>query len=166
MPYQFDVRVAPAMMRDAWNAWFFRGQRLLPLLPAAVALLAVAAYEHRHGTISTITIFGISALVAFLLMFGTAYFVGLRRSLSKLDSIDEGKATYTLTDSTVGAVSSIGSISLAWSSVAELRRYRGSILLGFKGAMYSTIPAAQIPDDALAFLIDRCRTAGARITGL
>jgi CHASE2 domain-containing sensor protein len=32
--------------------------------------------------------------------------------------------------------------------------------------MYSTIPSSQIPDDALAFMIERCRAAGAKIIGL
>ena len=37
------------------------------------------------------------------------------------------------------------------------------ILIGFRGASYSTIPSSQIPDDALAFLVQRaenCRKAG------
>jgi len=32
--------------------------------------------------------------------------------------------------------------------------------------MYSIIPVAQIPAEALAFMIERCRAAGAKITDL
>ena len=101
-----------------------------------------------------------------VLVFGAGYFIGLRRSLSKLEAIVDGKATYTLNSTNVESVSSLGSVSVSWSAIAEIRRYRDLILLGFRGAMYSTIPASQIPNDALSFMVERCRASGAKITDL
>lgn len=78
----------------------------------------------------------------------------------------DGRATYTFSDATIQASSALGSIALTWSALAEVRGYRDLVLLGFRGAMYSPLPSAQIPPDALAFLIDRARSAGAKISGL
>jgi hypothetical protein len=166
MSHTFEVRVDAAMMRQAWNAWFFRGQRFWRLGIAVALLLGGAALDRRSNHLSTISIVGLTVLGFGLVIFVRSYFVGLRRSLDTLEAIVDGKATYTLTDSTIEAVSSMGSVSLAWSSVAELRRYEGLILLGFRGAMYSTIPYSQITPEALAFLSERSRTAGAQLIGL
>ncbi len=166
MPHTFTVQVDSAMMKQAWRAWFFREQRIWPLV-AAVALIVISAVDDlRHGSVGTISIIGLTVLGGIILLFASSYQIGLRRSLSRLDAIVDGKATYTLTDSTINAVSSLGSFSLDWSTVAELRRYHDLILLGFKDTMYSTIPAAQIPADSLSFMIERCRASGARLVDL
>lgn len=165
MSYKFDVQITPAVMRDAWNAYFFRGR--FWLLGVAVALLLVpVALDLSSGSLSSMSIFALSAFGLTVVLLVMTYFTGLRRSLSKLEAIVDGKASYTLTEETIEAVSSLGSISLSWSAVAELRKYRESILVGFRGAMYSTIPASQIPADALAFMVERCSQAGAKLTDI
>ena len=154
------------MIRQAWNAWFFKEQRVWPLVVGAALVLAYAIYDARSGGLGALSVSLLTLLGLCVLLIVSSYFIGLRRSLSKLEMITEGRASYTLTDSTIEAVSSLGAISLAWAAVAELRRYRTLILLGFRGGNYSTIPVSQIPADALAFMVERCRSAGARLTGL
>ena len=166
MPHEFEVTVDSSMMKAAWDVWFFRGQRIWTLLVAAGLVLVGAYFDSRSGGLSTIAIIGLTVLGLAALIFVTSYMVGLRRSLSKLDMITDGKAAYRLTDETIEARSSLGSVSLAWTAIAELRRYRGLDLLGFRGAMYSIVPASQIPEASLAFMIERCRAAGAQITDL
>lgn len=166
MSYKFAVQVDSAMMRSAWHAWFFRGQRIWTLVVAVALIVVSAAFDFHSGSLHTVSIVGLTASSLAVLLFSVGYFVGLRRSLSKLETIVDGRATYTLSDATIEAVSSLGSVSLDWSAIAELRRYRDLILLGFRGAMYSTIPAVQIPDEALSFMVERCRASGAQITGL
>lgn len=166
MSYKFAVQVDSAMMRSAWHAWFFRGQRIWTLVVAMALIVGSAAFDLRSGSLGTVSIVGLTVLGFAVLLFSVGYFVGLRSSLSKLEAIVDGRATYTLSHATIEVVSSLGSISLDWSAMAELRRYRDLILLGFRGAMYSTIPASQIPDEALSFMIERCRASGAQITGL
>ncbi len=165
VPHEFGVKVDLAMMRAAWHAWFFRGQRLWTL-PVGAGLVLVSAYDSRSGGLGTVSIVGLTVLGLAALIFVTGYFIGLRRSLSKLDMITDGRATYRLTDESIEAQSSLGSVSLAWSSIAELRRYKDLVLLGFRGAMYSIVPASQIPEASLAFMVERCRAAGAQITDL
>ena len=164
--HTFSVQVDSAMMRRAWHAWFFRGQRIWMLVLAAALLAMSAAVDLCSGGLGVLSTVGLTVLGMAVLIFSVGYFTGLRRSLAKLEAIVDGKATYTLKDTSIEAVSSLGSVSLAWSSIAELRRYRDLILLEFRGAMYSTIPASQIPDEALSFMVERCRASGARITDL
>jgi len=154
------------MMRSAWHAWFFKGQRIWRLVVAAALIVIAAALDLGSGHLGTISIIGFTLLGVAVLLFSALYIVGLRRSLSKLESIVDGRATYTLTEANIQAVSSLGSISLAWSAIAEVRKYRDLILLGFRGAMYSTIPASQISAEALSFLVERCRASGAKITDM
>ncbi|MBK8095043.1 MAG: YcxB family protein [Verrucomicrobiaceae bacterium] len=164
MPHEFEVTVDSSMMKAAWHAWFFRGQRIWTLLVAAGLVLVSAYFDSRSGGLGTISIIGLTVLGLAALIFVTSYMIGLRRSLSKLDMITDGRAAYRLTDETIEARSSLGSVSLAWTAIAELRRYRDLVLLGFQGAMYSIVPASQIPDASLAFMVERCRAAGAKIT--
>ena len=166
VPHEFEVQVDSAMMKAAWHAWFFRGQRLWTLPVAAALVLAGAYAGSRSGALGTIAVIGLTVSGLAVAIFVAAYLTGLRRSLSKLNRIADGRAAYRLTDGTIEAKSSLGSISLSWSAIAELRGYRDLVLLGFQGAMYSIIPASQIPQESLAFMIARCRAAGARITGL
>jgi hypothetical protein len=166
MPHKFEVAVDRSMMKAAWHAWFFRGQRIWTLLVAAGLVLVSAFFDSRSGGLGTVSIIGLTVLGLASLIFVAGYMIGLRRSLSKLDMITDGRAAYRLTNETIEARSSLGSVSLAWSSVAELRRYRDLVLLGFRGAMYSIVPASQIPEASLAFLVERCRAAGAQITDL
>lgn len=166
MTRTFTVQVDPSMMKQAWHAWFFRSQRIWTLVVAAVLIAVSAGYDLRDGNLGTVSIVGITILGLGILLFVLGYLHGMRRALSKLDAIADGKATYTLTDSTIDAASSLGSVSLGWSAVAELRRYRGLILLGFRGAMYSIIPVTQIPADSLSFMVQRCRASGARLVDL
>ena len=165
MPHKFVVHVDPAMMKSAWHAWFFRGQRIWTLIVAAALIVFSAVFDLRSGALGAVSIVGLTVLVLAVLLFSVSYFVGLRRSLSKLESIADGQATYTLNATTIEVVSSVGSASLTWATIAELRRYRNLILLGFRGAMYSTIPESQIPEEALSFMVERCRAAGAQISG-
>lgn len=154
------------MMRQAWHAWFFKDQRIWAHVAAVILLAGAAAYDLRDGRLGTVSIVGLTVLVLFILILLSCYRLGVRRAISKLDAIVDGRAVYILTDSTIDATSSLGSVSLTWSAVSELRRYHDLILLGFRGATYSVIPAAQIPAEALSFLIERCRAAGTRLVDL
>lgn len=166
MPHEFEVTVDSSMMKTAWHAWFFREQRIWTLVVAAGIVMVSAYFDSRSGGLGAASIIGLILLALAVVIFLSAYFIGLHRSLSKLDMITDGRAAYRLTDEAIEARSSLGSVSLAWTAIAELRRYRDLVLLGFRGSMYSIVPASQIPAESLAFLVERCRAAGAQITDL
>ena len=164
--HTFDVQIDPEMMRRAWNVWFFRGRRLGRLAIAFLILLAAIVMEVSSGHFGTMSVIFATVLGFTILIYGTAYFVGVRRAIAKREAIVDGRASYTLTDETIEAKSSLGSVALAWSAISEVRRHRDLVLLGFRGAGYSTIPSAQIPEDALIFLVERAKANGAKITQL
>lgn len=166
MPHEFEVTVNSTMMKAAWHAWFFRGRWAWKSLLAAGLVLFSAYFESRSGSLGTISIFGLATIGLAGMVFLAGYLGGLRRSLSKLDMITDGRGTYRLTDETIEVRSSLGSVSLAWTAIAELRRYRNLVLIGFRGAIYSIVPASQIPEASLVFMVERCRAAGAQITDL
>jgi hypothetical protein len=162
MTHSFEVQIEPAMLRRAWNAWCFAGGRGWRLLLAFTAFVVFGVFH--GGPADTVTTAILTAGALAFVMFGVLYVLGLRRAISKSEALIDGKAQYTLTESTIDASSALGSISLVWSALAEVRRYHDLVLLGFRGAMYSPLPAAQIPAEALAFLIERARSAGAKIS--
>jgi hypothetical protein len=166
MQHEFQITVDKSMMKSTWHAWFFRAQRIWSLLVAAGLILVSACYDSLSGGLGTISIIGLTVLGSVALIFVVGYWIGLSRSLAKLDTFTDGKAAYRLTDELIEVRSSMGSVSLGWTAIAELRRHKGLILLGFRGVMYSIIPASQIPDAALTFMVERCRAAGGQITGL
>ncbi len=163
MDHKFEVQVEQRMMRQAWNAWFF-ARGFAWKLPVAMLIILVPVYlDLRAGLLGTTSIIFLTFLGIMTLIFVFGYIIGLRRAQDKLAMIIDGRASYSLSESTIEASSSLGSVALAWSALGEVRRYGDLILLGFRGATYSVIPAAQIPEDALTFLIDQARTAGAKI---
>ena len=153
-------------MRRAWNAWFFKGRRMGLLALACLLLVVSMLLGLSRGHFGTMSVISATVLTFAILVFGAAYFVGLRRALAKREAIVDGRASYTLTEETIEAKSSLGSMALAWPAITEVRRNHDLILLGFRGTAYSTIPSAQIPDEALAFLVERARANGAKIVQL
>ncbi|MEQ1934094.1 MAG: hypothetical protein ABL962_09470 [Fimbriimonadaceae bacterium] len=166
MTHTFVIQIEPSMLRRSWNAWCFAGGRGWRLLIAFVIMSAGLIYLFRDGSPDTSSIVLLTAACLSVTMGCLFYFLGLRRAQAKSEALIDGRATYTFSDATIEASSALGSIALAWSALAEVRGYRDLVLLGFRGAMYSPLPFAQIPPDALAFLIGRARSAGAKIAGL
>lgn len=164
--HTFDVQITPEMMRQAWNAWYFQGRQMGRLAGACLLMLAGILMDVRRGQFGTFSVVSATVLGFGILIYAAGYVLGVRRALAKHADIVDGKASYTLTETTIEAKSSLGSLALAWSAISEVRSYRDLILLGFRGATYSTIPSAQISHEALAFLVERAKASGAKITRL
>lgn len=162
--HSFEVKIEPWMMRQAWNAWFLKGHRMGRIAFACLLLLAAVIFDYRgHGKLGTMSVVCLTVVAFTVIIYLGGYFVGARRVMAKLNTIVEGRASYCLTDDTIEATSSLGSIKLAWPAVAEVRTYGDLTLLGYRGTAYSVIPTAQIPAPALSFLVDRARASGAKI---
>jgi hypothetical protein len=163
MTHTFEVQIEPAMLRRAWNAWCFAGGRGWRLLVCFCAVLLSSKYLYHDGQLDTFSTVALTTIGVVILLYGVLYLAGLRRAQAKSHALIDGKATYTLSDATIEAESALGSIALAWSALADVRLHGDLVLLGFRGALYSPLPAAQVPPEALAFLIDHARAAGAKI---
>ncbi len=165
MMHQFDVEIDVAATKAAWRAWFFRtGVRWkIPLLVALTFLSVSRSFASGNVGLFPIVLVTVTALVVFGVVL--AYFSGLRRSLALRRSVPDARATYRLTEEKLEAGSGLGSLSWTWAALAELRRAGNLVLIGYQGGAYSTVPVAQVPEEALAFLLERCRSAGVRIIG-
>jgi hypothetical protein len=166
MAHKFEVQVEQRMMRQAWNAWFFARGFAWKLPVAMLITLVPVCLDIRAGLLGTTSIIFLTFLGVMTLITVFGYITGLHRAQAKSQALLDGRVSYVFSDATIEGSSALGSIALAWSALAEVRGYRDLVLLGFRGAMYSPLPSVQIPPDALAFLIDRARSAGAKIAGL
>ena len=162
MSHEFSVKVDSAMMKRAWNTWHFGSDRRRANIFVFVLFVILASMQWfvRQGP-GGLTVVCLGLPAAHILL----YFAGRRRSLSRLEGIGDGGAVYRLSNDSIVAESPPGSIGLRWEAVEELRRYGDSVLIGFRGALHSALPIAQIPQTALAFMRERCRSAGVRISG-
>ena len=163
MSHTFEVRIDQEMVRRAWNAWFFRGRRLGRLGFAFLLILTAIGMDVWRGRFGSVSVMGTTVLGMTVLIYIAVYIVGLRRALAKRDLFKDGKAAYTLTEAMIEVSSSLGSSTLVWSVISEVRRYPDLVLLGFGGTAFSTIPADQIPEEALVFLLERAKAGGAKI---
>ena len=159
--HTFDVHITPEITRRAWNAFFFRKRRMVRLGIACLLIIAGMLIEASSGRFGPLSVSSATALALVAIIYTTAYVSGLRRAQASRAEIAEGKVSYTLTEETIGASTSHGSYAVAWSRLATVTRHGDLILLGFHPPGYSTLPVAQVPDEALAFLIARARAAGA-----
>jgi hypothetical protein len=166
MSHTFTIQIEPSMLRGAWNAWCFAGGRGWRLVIALLLTFPTLLNSLQSERLSTASIVVLTTACLGLAIFVLAYWLGLRRAQAKSTALVDGKTTYTLTDKTIEVSSALGSIALVWSALAEVRGHGGLVLLGFRGAHYSPLPANQIAPEALAFLIERARSAGAKIAGL
>lgn len=165
MTHEFEVQVTRPMIQKAWKAWFWKWTRWRKLVSGMGLLGCSIALDVSSGRAGNVTVICLTVLGMGFCLYAGVYFLGRKRAVEKLDLIDQGKAHYTLSQETIQARSSLGSLNLSWTAVKEVRRYEDLVLLGFQGTAYSTLPAGQLPPEALAFLLERAGTSGAKITG-
>jgi len=163
MSHSFSITIEPGMQRRAWNAWCFAGGRGARLVVALGLLGALLFDLFKDGSPGTSGIVLLTAACLTVGIFAFFYLLGLRRAHARSEALIDGKAEYRLTEETIEASSALGSVALSWTALTEVRRHKDLVLLGFRGAMYSPIPASQIPEDALKYLYERAGKAGAKI---
>lgn len=164
MTHEFDVQVTAANVKSAWNAWFFKSESWWKLALGMALLGTSVSLDLSDGHLNTLSIIGLTILGLTPITYVAFYFIGLQKSIKRLAFIQAGKAHYTLSDSTIQATSSLGSVSLGWAALSEVRRYPKVILLLYRGSGYSTLPAAQVPAEAMVFLLQQACAHGAKIS--
>jgi hypothetical protein len=107
---------------------------------------------------------GAILLLGFLLAF-LIYVVPLRKGLARLRAMGVPTATFSLQDDSFTISSELGTTTLPWSAIAEVRRYPSFWLLLFSKTRFATIPLASVPAEAQAFILSRVAAAGGKIAG-
>lgn len=150
MPIEFEVHITESLLH---RVMLRRRFRLWWLKLIAMALIGYAiAYDVRRGHWSTLSTVGVM-LIAFLLLIYIAVYVR-DRSLFADWKRQQGDAPvhYCLTEETISARSNLGSSELKWSVLSGLIEHRDCLLLGMGRTGHLTLPRADVPAEALAFI--------------
>lgn len=156
------LQFTEADVRTAVNCYWKRTVGVT-FVVATVFLIAVFLWRVAGGDRSWI----IGALGAFLLLVvvivATAYIAPYRHALAAFRALDPPEATMTLDDATLSIASSVGSSTVAWSTVKELWRFERVWLLLFSKAQFVTLPVRCLSPEAQAEITERVRSVGGRI---
>lgn len=163
--HEVEIQVNHEMMIKAWRAWFFKNERWLGLGIAILMIAISVCLDLRDDSLGSLSIVSLTVLAMGFCIYAGIYWVGRSRAVAKLGNIVDGKARYTFTEENIQAESSLGSMTLGWAALDEVRQYEDLILLLFRGSAYSTLPKAQFTPAALAFLLERAEVNGIKTRG-
>lgn len=110
------------------------------------------------GLLMAVTILGVAMPLA-------VYVVHYRNSMSKFRAMARPTAVFTADDEGFTISSDEGTATLKWSAVAEVWRSEQLWLILFSKSRFSTLPLEGVPEQMQAFVIDRIRASGGRISG-
>ena len=155
---RYDEALLRAAVLRFW--WDGVGWRLVAAgIVVAACLVFLLGRGDRSWFVGVLaTVLGLA--VAFVV---ALYAVHYREALRKFRAMGAPEATLTATDASFTLASGAGTSTLAWSTVAEIRRYPQFWLLLFSAAQFVTLPLADFPPAARAFVEQRVAAAGGRI---
>ncbi len=160
-PVTFTVRYSRQhCFATAVRYWQRRlGYRYVLELAIGAGLYVLATQgPYRWIEIALLVVVGVFALVG-----AGIFFLHWQRALLGLKALDPPTSTWTFTEEAIAQKSSLGESAIAWENLLEAWRFPDLWILIWGRDVYSTIPAAQFPRDAIAILERRLRDTGARI---
>lgn len=162
MAVAFTARYSEPLVRAAVTRFWLRslGWRFaLTLLGLGLLLSYRVAVGDRSWWVGVL-----GAVVCFsLLLGGLGWFGQRRRALEAFRDLENGEATFTLSEDRLAVRSSRASAELPWSTIREVWRYPDLWLLVYSPNSFSTLPLGGVPPEALAELEKRVRKAGGRL---
>lgn len=160
--YTFVIDMDPALARRAWNSRFRRVKISYWLL--ALVLMALTVWADLHdGSLQTASVITLSIFGLWIAVIIIGYVLGLRALLRGVR--EGGPCVYTLTDTTLNLADSCASVALNWPTLAEIRNLDDFVSVRVKGGGTVFLPTSQIPPEALACLVERSRSHGAKVIG-
>ena len=110
------------------------------------------------GLVAAVVLLGVLMPVA-------VYVVHYRNSLGKFREMSEPVAELVADQNGITMSSDRGSSSLKWELVKEVWRFDTLWLLLFSKAQFVTLPLADLPGPMQAFILERVKESGGRISG-
>ncbi len=150
------------LIHQAMGAFWWRvvGFRFLAALVLTATGLGILVHQGdtswRIGVLASVVSLGIGLAIAL-------YLIHYRNALHKLKAMGRPQATLDLSESSFSLSSGAGMATLPWSSIAEVWRFKTCWLLLFSKAQFVTLPLADLPPDAQAFILERVQAAGGKI---
>jgi hypothetical protein len=111
-------------------------------------------------------IVGLVAAVILLgvLMPAAVYVVHYRNSMGKFREMSQPVAELVADEDAFTFSSDRGTTSLKWDAVKEVWRFESLWLLLFSKAQFVTVPLENVPSPMQAFILDRVRASGGKIS--
>lgn len=106
-----------------------------------------------------------TVLVLSVVFSGALYFLHYRASLHKFRAMGSAQAALRVDDASFSIESSIGSVTLLWSSIKELWRFQGFWLLLYSRAQFNILPVDPLSPAMQTFVLQRVRAAGGKVDG-
>ncbi|GLQ94061.1 YcxB family protein [Dyella acidisoli] len=108
------------------------------------------------GVLASVLVFGITFVVAL-------YVIHYGNSLRKLQAMGSHQAKLEASEASLSLSSGASVATLPWSAVTEVWRFKSCWLLLFSKSQFVTLPLADIPTEARAFIIARVQTSGGKV---
>lgn len=136
-----------------WKRWAF------VVLLAAVFIGYLAAGERGWflGVLGSGTAIAIMMPIA-------VYKTLVGRALRRLDRMASKTVEFHLTDESLSGTSDLGSGGIPWTQVEKLWRFPDFWILYYADNAYVILPTAELDDNVRAFIQQKAKSAGARIT--
>ena len=162
MEYTFDVRVSQRDADIALRRYILRGAGWGTAFAATICL-AYIAYDSADGSLGYESIVTITILLLLVFVYVMAFVTRKRQMSELLRKIGDAPISYRLNESEIATRSPMGSSTLKWEMIQKLWVDPDLTLVFYARNAYTTIPTAQIPTEALDFLITQVERVGSSI---
>lgn len=108
------------------------------------------------GALGSVLVIGVGMTVA-------VFVVHYRFAMSKLRAMGEPQATLSVDEKSISFSSGAGSATLPWSAISKIIQFEKFWLLMYSKNQFSTLPTENLSSEIRSFIVERARTAGAKI---
>lgn len=160
--YTFNVRVSQRDADIALRRFIFRGAGWGTLI-AAILCLTFVMYDIADGGIGRLGVANLTLLLILAIVYVVAFVVRRNQMADLLRRLGETSVLYRLDDAELATESALGRSALKWEAIKKLWIDPDVILVFYANNGYTTIPTAQIPADALSYLMAQVERVGGAI---
>jgi hypothetical protein len=119
----------------------------------SVATILIVVFAFTCTDSSWLQLLAIVPAVAVPAMLVLGYSFRIQESLKRLELLDGGKITFTVTDASFNVDSALGKSEMSWKLFSELWEFPTNYLLLYTNHQFITLPKKQVPSE----FIDRIR---------
>lgn len=158
---QFSLQLTASFLKRSYARRMF--YRWWAIALAVAVTVGIVTMDWLNGSLSAVSIFALSALAFYAAIAGLAWLRQSRALDAWLRMQDGAPVVYSLTPETVESRSAQGAVQLQWAAfrLLVIDDFDTLLVLRTPGAL--TLPTAQIPAEALAFMQQQIRLHGGRV---
>jgi len=163
MPHRTTLRYTEPLVAQAVRLYWWKtvGMGLIVAVALMTAFLAWRLIDGDRswvvGLVAAIVLLGVLMPVA-------VYVVHYRNSMGKFREMSQPTAELIADQEVITISSDRGSSALKWELVKEVWRFETLWLLLFSKAQFVTLPLADLPAPMQAFILERVKASGGKIS--